>query len=586
MSTSETDNSYLLGALQRVVPALGQDVRAVLETSALTQLSGPLCEAVTGRADSDTVLQRLYAANVFVIPLDDEHNWYRYHHLFAGLLRSQLNRVRPQLAPILQIRASEWYERQGNFSDAIDYALAAEDYPRAVRLLETHARQVVLQGYAQTVENWLRRLPEAWRVAGPRANLAFAWSLLLRGRLDDIEPYLRNAEAAAAERMDATGAVEACAVEASALLAEAGALRAGLVSLHGDTERGCELAREALQRAPQDDRYIQGVVRFCLATAYNYAGRMVEAIESYRDALPFCQVSGNTVAGMLIVSNLALLYRLRGELHAAADLCLRTIEAAAQARAIGAPALATVYGAYTELLYEWGDLEVAQREVENWLTLSKQGGHVAVVTYGGVVLSRVRQAQGDSADAEVTLDQAVEQLRYGMPAWVSAQVVAQQVALALARGDAAAASQALAGSGVTTGDPTGYSSEVIHLAYLRLLLHLGRMASGASRLDRAMDLAGRLLASAEPAGRIGRVIETLALRALVCAAQGHAEAALADLSRALALAEPEGYVRLFVNEGAPMAALLRAARERDLRAVYVARLLAAFPDEGGTARPD
>jgi LuxR family transcriptional regulator, maltose regulon positive regulatory protein len=237
-------------------------------------------------------------------------------------------------------------------------------------------------------------------------------------------------------------------------------------------------------------------------------------------------------------------------------------------------------------LYEWGDLEVAQREVENWLTLSKQGGHVAAVTYGGVVLSRVRQAQGDSADAEVTLDQAVEQLRYGMPAWVSAQVVAQQVALALARGDAAAASQALAGSGVTTGDPTGYSSEVIHLAYLRLLLHLGRMASGASRLDRAMDLAGRLLASAEPAGRMGREIETLALRALVCAAQGHAEAALADLSRALALAEPEGYVRLFVNEGAPMAALLRAARERDLRAVYVARLLAAFPDEGGTAWPD
>src|SRR5450759_5778483 len=97
----------------------------------------------------------------------------------------------------------------------------------------------------------------------------------------------------------------------------------------GDTERGCELAREALQRAPQDDRYIQGVVRFCLATAYNYAGRMVEAIESYRDALPFCQVSGNTVAGMLIVSNLALLYRLRGELHAVADLLLLTIEAAA-----------------------------------------------------------------------------------------------------------------------------------------------------------------------------------------------------------------------------------------------------------------
>ena len=585
---------YILGYLtEEVLRGLPPDLQSfLLETSVLSRLSGSLCEALTGRADSESVLQHLYAANVFVIPLDDEHSWYRYHHLFADLLRSQLDRAQPQLAPVLQARASEWYERQGGFSEAVDYALAAEDYPRAVRLLEAHGREIVLQGYARTIENWLRRLPQAWRLAEPRANLAFAWSLLLRGRLDDIEPYLRDAEAAAAARADAGAAAEAGALpaEARALLAEAGALRAGLVSLRGEPERGCELARAALRRAPPDDPYLQGQVRFALATAYNYAGRVVEAIESYREALPYCQASGNALASMLIVSNLAFLYRLRGELHAAADLCLRTIETAAQGRtsaspSIRSPALATVYGAYTELLYEWGELEGAQREGERLLALGKQGGHVAALTYGGILLSRIRQAQGELADAQAALEQAAQQLRYAMPAWVASQVRAQQVALALAQDDAAAAAEALAGSGVTPDDPTSYSTEVVHLAYLRLLLHQGRTAPGATDLPLALDLAGRLLDSAEPAGRMSRVIETLALRALVYAAQGCTEAALVDLTRALSLAEPAGFLRVFVDEGAPMAALLRAAHARGMRAPYVARLLAVFPDEGGTAHP-
>ena len=565
----------------------------LLETSVLARLTGPLCDAVTGGAGSDAILEELYTSNVFVIPLDDDHRWYRYHHLFADLLRSQLNRSQPSSAPVLHARASAWYEQQGAAAEAIEHAFAAGDYPHVVDLLETHAREVVLQGYAQTVEHWLGRLPGQWRVAGPRANLAFAWSLLLRGQLREIEPYLDNAEAAAAERSQAGAQLEA-----TRILAETLALRAGLVSLRGDTERGCELARQAVERAPHDDMYVQGMARFCLGTAYNYAGRVVEAIEAYQNALPLCRASDNTVAAMLIVANLAMLYIARGQLRAAGELCVQVIEAAEQPAALRSPALAPVYGAYADLLYQRGDLDVALRQAEKSLELSKRGGHVATVAYLGVVISRVQQARGDLAAAELALDEALPLLRRGIPAWVTAQIVSQQVALALARGDDAAAMQALAQTGVRVEDPVHHAREVIHIAYLRLLLHLARTAPQPSTLDQALDLADRLLAAAEPAGRMGRVLETLVLRALIHQVRGDARAAFADLQRSLLLAEPEGYVRLFANEGEPMAELLGGwksevgsrksevgSRTSDLR-LPTSNLQSLTEREAGGAAPD
>ncbi len=577
--------SYLSDEVLRQLPP--DTLSFLLQTCVLTRLSGPLCDAVTGRADSAAVLEGLCTANAFVAPLDDEHHWYRYHHLFAELLRSQLSHTQPQLAPTLQGRASEWYERQGMPAEAIDHALAAADYPRAVRLLETHAGAIAGQGHAQTVEGWLRRLPQEWRTVGPRANLAFAGSLVLRGQIGEAEPYLRNAEAAAAER-ERAGAHS----EAAAILAEAHSFRAIVVSLRGDTEGACQLAQEAVKRAPQDDLYLQGVAHFSLGTAYNYAGKVVQAIDTYRKALHLCRAADNTIASMLIVANLALLYMARGQLRAAGDLCRQAIGPPDALPGMRSPALATVGTCYSQILYQCNELDEAHRQAERWLDLARRGGHVAPLASGSVALSRVLQAQGDIAGATSALDQAVRLLDRTMPAWVAPDIISQQVVLALARGDTAAARQALARTGVGVEDGTDYSREVIHIAYLRLLIHLGREAPGAGRLDQALAVAGRLLASAEPAGRAGRVIETLALRALAHQARGDLSHALVDLRQALALAEPEGYVRLFVNEGAPMAGLLKELGElEELRGdalslpTYVGRLLSALGQEAQPAPP-
>lgn len=574
---------YLADEVLRLLPPARQAF--LRETSVLDRLCGPLCDAVTARTGSDAVLAELYAANVFVMALDDAHRWFRYHSLFRDLLRRQLERTTPDLVPTLYARASVWFEAEGDAIAAIEHALAAGDAPLTVRLLEAHARAIVLRGEARLVAGWIQVLPAEWRGAGPQANLACAWALLLHGSLDAIEPYLDAAEAAA-------GAGAAPAIRAECL-----ALRAGLVSLRGDPERGCRIAQEAVDRAPAGDDYVRGMTRFCLATACNYAGRVAQAVEHYQAALPLCLATGNTVAAMLIIGNLTMLYQARGQLQRAADLCRQTIDAATRRSQDRSPALASVHGGLSDVLLARHELDAAREHLAMARTLGRRSGHVATLTYSHTLLSRLELAAGHLDAAGTALAEALALRERGMPAWVVPHVVAQQVALALARNDAGAAEAALARTGVSASQPTSHTLEIIHMAHLRLLLHRGRMDGNAAVLDEAYDLANRLLASAQPADRMGRVLEILLLRALVQHAQGDPAAALADLHQSLLLAESERYVTLYMAEGEPVRALLAALRrdlargERPADAVvaveYIDALLAALlaPAESGAALP-
>jgi LuxR family maltose regulon positive regulatory protein len=578
---------YILGYLTEEVlrqqPLHMQEF--LLQTSILESLCAPLCDTVCLRDDSDTLLESLYAANAFVIPLDGEHIWFRYHHLFRELLRSQLQRQQPQNVADLHRRAAGWYAQKQQGVEAIEHALAAADYALTIGLLEAHARPLVLQGYAQTVSGWLQRLPSEWQAAGPRANVAFAWSLLLSGRLGEIEQFLRNAEEALANCRDAQTATGGTADEnPRGTQAEILALRAAIVSLRGDPVRACAMARQAVGLAPPDDVYAQGATRFCLATALNYAGRTAEAVDTYREALPLCRAAGNTVAAMLIVANLAMLTIERGELPAAAELCREVIVEAERRGALHSPTLASVLGAYAQVRYEWNELPEALAAAQKALELGRRSGHSAAVAYGSVVLSRLQLAAGDLEAAKATLEEAKQMRQRGMPAWVGPYIVEQQVLVALAQGDEESARQALAESGVRRDDPTNHSLEVLHLAYLHLdvwmLQHNPRGSTTQGKGDgRAAvqigQLAGKIVTSAEAGGRVGRVIQALVLRSMALNALGDVAGAKTEFGRAITLAAPGGYVRVFSRLGEPMAHLLAIVGAQPAEQAYVQRLRAA-----------
>ncbi|MCL5951606.1 MAG: LuxR C-terminal-related transcriptional regulator [Chloroflexi bacterium] len=552
----------------------------ILCTSVLDRLSGPLCNAVAERADSAAILAHLYSSNVFVIPLDEEHTWYRYHHLFADLLRGQLNRTEPARVPELHRRASEWYEQQGMAAEAVEHAFAALDYARAVPLLEQHARPMLMQGYAQTVEDWLHRLPAEWRVAGPRANLALAGSLILRGLTSPAKAYLHDAEAAA-EECTRSGALD----EANAIMAEALALRAFVVSLEGETERACERARTAVDRAPKQDVYLQGMTRFALAATNHQAGHGVKALEIYRDALPLCQAAGFTAGAMLIVGSLTLLYQLTGQLHAAADLSRHVIAQTEDPPGAASPALATVYSTLASIEYEWGNVVAAQTLVDKCLATTKRGGHVSALAHGHLLDSRLHQVTGDLSGAQQAIERARELLRFPVANWVPPRAAIQQVSLALASDDVVAAQQALAQTGVTLDEPLWDGNELVYIGYLRLFSYLSRREPEVDHLQRGLELATQLVESAERTGRKGRLIEILALRALLFASAGDLSRATDDLERSLTMAEGEGFLRLYVDEGEPMLRLLRAALARGIRPAYVSRILAAFPEAAKSTPP-
>ncbi len=366
----------------------------------------------------------------------------------------------------------------------------------------------------------------------------------------------------------------------AALRAEILGLRAGVVSLRGETERARAMARAAVALAPAGDVYVQGATRFCLATACNYAGHTVEAIAAYQEALPLCRRAGNALAAMLSVANLSLLLCERGQLQEAASLCRRITAEAEKVGAQHSPAMASVRGALAHLLYEWNELDEARLEARTALDLGQRSGHAAAVAYGSVVLARIEAARGELAAAEQLVEQARGLRGRSMPAWVTPYIVQEQVHLALVRGDEQAAQRALDESGVAVAAPTNHAREVVHLAHLHLLLYrlAGQLAAsrlgtvGGELATTTLGLAARVAASAEAGGRLGRTIEALCVRAIALEAQGRQAAAQADLRRALQLAAPSGYVRLFIELGPAMAALLAEYNPPPEQAAYATRL--------------
>jgi len=549
----------------------------LLHTSILERLSGPLCDAVREQEGSQAMLEALERANLFVVALDDERRWYRYHHLFAQVLRNHLQQASPALVPILHRRASAWYEQHDLPAEAVQHALAVPDVELAARLIEPIAFLMVFhQGQIDTVRGWMSALPEALVRARPLLCVQQASYLMFTNQLEVAEARLQDAE---------RGIQEIPAEQARTIRSYVLTIRAGIANLAGETMHGVSLARQALDLLPEAEVFLPMGALVTTAHAYLASGDVTPDSErevAAADAL--IHIAGDLIAVERSRTLLGRLYVLQGRLRQAAAAYEQLPQALP-----GSEALQTSFGSFFyhfalgDLLREWNDLDAAERHLAQGMALINEPLTLepSVATLGYTALARLQQARGNSRAALATLD-ALAQVaeRHHFAPHLVTQGAAVRAQLELAQGNLAAALRWADASGLSVDDEhLSYPREGEYLALARVRIAQGRDDPATPFLQNALHLLDRLLREAETKARISSVLEILVLRALAHQAQGDRTAALSTLERALLLAAPEGYMRLFVDEGTPMLALLRLAQARGMVPGYVTTLLAAFGEQ-------
>lgn len=570
----------------------------LLSTAVLDELSGPLCDAVTGRGDGTRMLEDLERDNLFLVPLDPERSWYRYHHLFADVLRARLLSEHPDLVPTLHRRASNWYAAHDHPADAVRHALAAADFDRAAYLMEEALPAVRRTRQDGLLLNWMQSLPDSVVRRRPVLSMLAAWSMLMAGDLDAAARRLDDAEAALAaggRDQDLAGAW-ADTEDLRTAPATIEVYRAALAQARADVTGTVGHAQRALDMAGPEDHLVRGAAAGYLGLAAWAAGDVNEALATFTAAVGSLHAAGNLVDELDSTVVLADMWIAAGRPSRARQLyerALRTATADGQPYPRATPDL---HVGLADLDRELGDLTAAQSHLETAQTLAQRASISENRYRWFVVMAHVRADQGDCEAALDLLAEAEARYRHGFYPDIR-PIPAIRARMHIAQGDLAPAEQWAHASGLPSGDEPAYLREYDNLTYLRLLLaRHARMPADPAPLGEALALLDRLESDAEPA-RNASVVEICLLRALTHQAGDHQSLAREELSRALGRAlEPAAHVRLFLDEGTPMLSLLRDAvsdTEPDDRgdlSRHARRLLAAAgasgPATGQSGLPD
>jgi LuxR family maltose regulon positive regulatory protein len=526
-------------------------VRAfLLETSVLERLSGELCDAVTGRAGSQAMLQDLERAGLFLVPLDEVRGWWRYHHLFADLLRARLQAEQPGRMQALHRAAAAWSEDHDLPDDAVRHALAAGDADWAARLVEGHVAVLLGRSEGATLRRWFSALPAESVRRRPRLCLAQAFGAAMGFQLQALEGLLDDAERAFAisgdEPYEPHGPVADRNVLAN-VPAGIALLRAILARLRGNAALAADHNRQALALLTEDDWLLRSFVRWNQAVADWAGGRLGPAERVLAEVLAERRAADEFFAGFLamrVCYDLGEVQRAQGNLGAALATYSQALGTAGESGQSAHEGIAHV--GLAQVLYERNELTAALDHATQGVMLCRHLAFTPPLAAGLAVVARIRQAHGDAAGALEAMGEAGQ-------AELSPQVIAllnpQRARLLLAQGDVRAAAQWTTAAGLSPDDKPDYPRESEYLVLARVLLAQNDPGP-------ALILLHRLLDAAVSQGRPGSIIEIQALRALALAAHGDHASAADALAEALTLARRPGYVRVFADEGAPMHALL------------------------------
>jgi LuxR family maltose regulon positive regulatory protein len=566
--------------IEEVLQQQSEDVRHfLLQTSLLESLNGPLCDAVTEQKDSRKMLGTLENGNLFLIPLDDQRHWYRYHHLFADVLQSRLLEEQPRLVPVLHQRASHWYEQNDRPFDAIRHALAAEDFERAANLIE-QLWPSMHRSNLETPEllDLLEMIPDELIHVRPVLSAGYGWMYLNRGDLESAEIHLR-----AAERWFEAGSesIEMLVVddeEFQSLPAEVASARAYLALARGDVAGTVTNAQRALDLHSETDHIRRGPPAAILGLAQWAIGELEAAHEALDDAMASFQKAGNIVFALSGTYGLADIRIAQGRLHAAIGVYEQALQLAL---ALPGPVLqgtTDLYLGLADLNYEQGNLELSAQ----YFAKNEELGELAALPDWPyrvrLVQARIKESEGDFDSALDLLNEA-ERLYYPTPVPNTRPVAALKARVWIAQSKLTKAWDWARDTELSMEDMPTFLQEFEQITLARLHIAENKSKPVDGGFEKVMSWLDQLLGAAEAGGRMGSVIEILLLQAIVQHRQNNISQAGYYLHRALTLAEPEGYIQLFVKEGSVINRLLSQIENNDLAPDYIQKLLAAFGQE-------
>jgi LuxR family maltose regulon positive regulatory protein len=547
--------------VEEVLHQQPENVQAfLLRTSILERLCGPLCDAVllNPSASGHETLEYLEHANLFIIPLDDERRWYRYHHLFADLLRQRLQQSAASSTgdvgrgvAELHIRASAWYEDNGLEIEAFHHATAANDFERAERLIEGKGMPLHFRGAVAPVLSWLESLPTTVLDAWPSLWTAFGSTLLVTGQTTRVEQTLQAAEAAleGAER----------GIKCKDLLGRIAAIRATAAAGQNQVETIIAQSRRALEYLHPNNLAFRTSTAWKLGFAYQLQGNRAAASQAYTEVISIGQASGNIVFTLMATIGLGLLQEGDNQLHLAAQTYRRVLQL------IGDPPLPFASEAYfglARVCYEWNDLDVAQQHAQQSVQLARQIENNDRFVACEVLLARLKLAQGDAAGAAAILAKAGQFARQHNFVHRMPEVAAAQVLTLLHQGDLVAAAEL---------------AQTHELPISQARVHLAQGDSSA-----ALVVLEPLRREVEAKAWEDERLKVMVVQALALHAHGEKDEAVQMLGDALALAVPGGFIRIFVDEGTPMAQLLSEAAGhagQGMMPDFIGKLLAIFEAE-------
>jgi LuxR family maltose regulon positive regulatory protein len=530
----------------------------LLRTSILSRMCGPLCDAVMrdASAPGSETLEQLERANMFIVPLDDKRRWYRYHHLFADVLRQRLQQSfavsagdEAGGAAGLHVRASAWYEENGLEIEAFHHAAAAHDIPRAERLIEGKGMPLHFRGALIPVMNWLRSLPTEVLDARPSLWTTYASVVMATGHTDETEGKLRAAESAL-EGVELDGKIRD-------VVGRIAAIRATLAVSQFDIDAIIAQSHRALEYLDPANLAFRTSTTWKMGIAYRLQGDLSAAGRAYAEVLSASQASGNTVFTLLALAGLGDVQEAGNELRLAAQSYRSVLDLAGDLPLPIAACNANL--GLARICYEWNDLDAAERHWRQSVPLAQRIESMDRSVACELFLARLKLGRGDVAEAAARLSKADQDVRRNSLTQRIPEVAAARVLILVRQGDLAAA---------------GQLAQVHGLPISQARVHLARGDSSA-----ALAVLEPIRRQAEEKGWQDQRLRVMVLQAIARHANGDKDEALRSLGEALALAEPNGFVRTFVDEGAPMAGLLAEAAAQGIMPDSAAKLLEAFETE-------